>query len=105
MIAAGGARQSAARSADGRRFNQTGEGLSRLTVPVLGAELGIDYGGRWTYSSSIDWAPSMLTTDNASKRATFGFGIWKSVYLVRRPLPLDRRVCRPAYRRHQPRVF
>jgi len=50
---------------------------------TFGAELGIDCGGRWTYSSSIDWAPVMTTHDNASKRSTFGFGIWKSVYLLR----------------------
>ena len=52
---------------------------------TFGAELGIDCGGRWTYSAQIDWAPVMLTTDNSSKRATFGFGIWKSVYLL--PVP------------------
>jgi hypothetical protein len=52
---------------------------------TFGAELGIDCGGRWTYSNSIDWAPSMLTHDNVSKRATFGFGIWKSVSILSIP--------------------
>ena len=30
----------------------------------------------------IDWAPRMPTTDPFEKRSTFGFGIWKSVYLL-----------------------
>lgn len=41
--------------------------------------------GRFTFSTSIDWAPQMLTTDPSSHRSTFGFGLWKSVYLL--PLP------------------
>ena len=41
-------------------------------------------GGRFTFSTAIDWSPQMLTTDRQG-RATFGFGIWKSVYLL--PLP------------------
>ena len=40
--------------------------------------------GRFTFSTSIDWSPQMLTTDREG-RATFGFGLWKSVYLL--PLP------------------
>ena len=57
---------------------------------TFGAELGIPLGGRYTYSSEIDWAPDMLTKDktscdNRGCRSTFGFGIWKSVYLVSVP--------------------
>lgn len=40
------------------------------------------------YSGQIDWAPTMLTKDpTVPSRTTFGFGIWKSVYLL--PLPID----------------
>ena len=53
-------------------------------------------GGRFCYSSQIDWAPNFVTFDpspganvpDAQKivgRETFGFGIWKSVYLL--PVP------------------
>jgi hypothetical protein len=55
----------------------------------FGAELGINTEGRYTHSQQIDWAPAMPTTDPLSgqrppwgPRATFGFAIWKSVYLV-----------------------
>eukprot|EP00947_MAST-08B_sp_MAST-8B-sp1_P000166 g166.t1 len=58
----------------------------------FGAELGINANGRYTHSQDIDWAPTMPTYDHLSPqaagfrpRATFGFAIWKSVYLV--PLP------------------
>ena len=64
---------------------------NNLTV-TFGDELRIDCGGRYTYSSEIDWAPTMLTHDshaapvgNVANRSTFGFGIWKSVYLL--PVP------------------
>jgi hypothetical protein len=62
-----------------------------LTVTFHSA---IACGGRYTYSSQIDWAPNMVTFDptihvvDAQKitgRETFGFGIWKSVYLVAVP--------------------
>ena len=56
-------------------------GLNTLTV-TFGASLGIDCEGRWTRSNMIDWAPVMPTTDAFQKRSTFGFGIWKSVYLL-----------------------
>ena len=49
---------------------------------TFGAELGIDCEGRWTRSNQIDWAPRMPTSDPFQKRSTFGFGIWKSVYLL-----------------------
>ena len=42
--------------------------------------------GRFTFSTSIDWSPQMLTTDREG-RATFGFGLWKSVYLLPVPGP------------------
>lgn len=51
-------------------------------------------GGRFTYSSQIDWAPAMATFDPTAHgedaqhiegRETFGFGIWKSVYLTAVP--------------------
>ena len=51
----------------------------------------IPTGGRFTYSSQIDWAPVFATTDPTASgvdaqriegRETFGFGIWKSVYLL-----------------------
>ena len=42
--------------------------------------------GRFTFSTSIDWAPVMLTTTRQG-RATFGFGLWKSVYLL--PVSFD----------------
>jgi hypothetical protein len=60
-------------------------GAQNVLEVKFGADLGIDCGGRWTYSNSIDWSPSMLTLDNASRRATFGFAIWKSVYVVSIP--------------------
>jgi len=56
-----------------------------LTV-AFGAALQIDTHGRYTYSTTIDWAPVMLTTGQFPKEQnTFGFGIWKSVYLL--PVP------------------
>ena len=48
----------------------------------FGAELGIETGGRFTVSDQIDWAPVMPTRDLSNHRATFGFGIGRSVYLV-----------------------
>jgi beta-mannosidase len=52
-------------------------------------------GGRSTYSNQIDWAPNFLTFDPTAQqvldaqrimgRQTFGFGIWKSVYVL--PVP------------------
>jgi beta-mannosidase len=54
---------------------------NELTV-TFGAELGINCEGRWTRSNEIDWAPRMPTSDPFTKRSTFGFGIWKSVYLL-----------------------
>ena len=60
-------------------------GAQNVLEVTFGAELGIDCGGRWTFSGEIDWAPSMLTRDNATKRSTFGFGIWKSVYVLSIP--------------------
>ena len=48
----------------------------------FGDELGIETGGRFTVSDQIDWAPVMPTRDPTSHRATFGFGIGRSVYLV-----------------------
>eukprot|EP01043_Picozoa_sp_COSAG02_P073100 COSAG02_NODE_14067_length_1314_cov_1.248560_1_plen_376_part_01 len=54
-------------------------------VVVFGGELGIDCQGRWTRSNQIDWAPRMPTSDPFTKRSTFGFGIWKSVYVL--PVP------------------
>ena len=66
-----------------------GEGLNTVSV-TFGPELRIDTGGRFTHSTSIDWAPVMMTSDpvcttgpaGARCQNTFGFGIWKSVYLV-----------------------
>eukprot|EP01052_Picozoa_sp_SAG31_P017365 SAG31_NODE_1185_length_9494_cov_5.602980_2_plen_155_part_00 len=58
--------------------------LNELRV-VFGAELGINCEGRWTRSNEIDWAPNMPTKDRFVGRSTFGFGIWKSVYLL--PVP------------------
>eukprot|EP00040_Diaphanoeca_grandis_P024326 m.133582 g.133582 ORF g.133582 m.133582 type:complete len:1057 (-) comp29683_c0_seq3:38-3208(-) len=54
---------------------------------TFGAELNIDTGGRFTHSTDIDWAPTMVTKDPITCtedgcRSTFGFGIWKSVYLL-----------------------
>ena len=55
----------------------------------FGADLGISADGRYTHAQQIDWAPVQPTTDKQSAqrppwgpRATFGFAIWKSVYLV-----------------------
>lgn len=61
---------------------------------------------RYTHSANIDWAPRMTTVDPAGKAKKqpewhfFGFGIWKSVYLV--PLPagsaaFSQLVVHPAY--------
>ena len=65
--------------------------LLRPTGNVLTATFGVEEndhpgtsGGRFTFSTSIDWAPQMLTHDRRG-RSTFGFGLWKSVYLL--PLP------------------
>ena len=54
---------------------------------TFGEELMIATNGRFTHSAQIDWAPGMPTIDPTTKpnMAYFGFGIWKSVYLV--PLP------------------
>lgn len=67
----------------GSLLNPPGQ-LNEVTV-VFGAELGIDCQGRWTRSNEIDWAPRMPTSDPFTKRSTFGFGIWKSVYVL--PVP------------------
>ena len=56
---------------------------SNVLEVTFGDCLGIDTGGRFTYSSQIDWAPTMLTKQGG--RSTFGFGIWKSVYVVAVP--------------------
>eukprot|EP01052_Picozoa_sp_SAG31_P028739 SAG31_NODE_2798_length_5081_cov_5.160779_3_plen_542_part_00 len=58
--------------------------LNELAV-AFGSELGIDCGGRFTLSSQIDWAPRMVTNDSFTGRSTFGFAIWRSVYLL--PVP------------------
>eukprot|EP01052_Picozoa_sp_SAG31_P009848 SAG31_NODE_527_length_14452_cov_4.274925_2_plen_244_part_00 len=64
--------------------------MNELNV-TFGAELMIATDGRYTHSAQIDWAPGMTTIDPAGKAKKqpdmryFGFGIWKSVYLV--PLP------------------
>ena len=67
-------------------------GSENLLTVTFGAALGIDCRGRFTFSGQIDWAPKQTTLDpappagpGASKRTFFGFGIWKSVYLV--PVP------------------
>ena len=71
--------------------------LAATSVNVLtlafGNSLGIPTGGRFTFSDQIDWAPVMLTKDpttsgtraGTGERSTFGFGVWKSVYLL--PVP------------------
>ena len=61
------------------------DGSANVLNVTFGAELGIDCGGRFTLSSQIDWAPRMTTNDSFTGRSTFGFGIWRSVYLV--PVP------------------
>ena len=70
------------------------EGQENTLTVTFGDSLLIDCGGRYTYSSEIDWAPTMLTKDSANgsepdpsrpHRSTFGFGIWKSVYVL--PVP------------------
>jgi beta-mannosidase len=63
-------------------LNSTGNVLNI----TFGAEFRFNTGGRYTHSAQIDWAPNMATKDPLDKgRSTFGFGIWKSVYLL--PLP------------------
>jgi beta-mannosidase len=63
-------------------------GASNLLTATFGVEeddrLPGTSGGRFTFSTGIDWAPQMLTHDRQG-RPTFGFGLWKSVYLL--PLP------------------
>lgn len=74
--------------------------VCKLLLPVSGKanalsvtfDKMIPTGGRSTYSNQIDWAPVFATTDPTSGtapdaqripgRETFGFGIWKSVYLL-----------------------
>ena len=63
---------------------KTDGALNELAV-AFGSELGIDCGGRFTLSSQIDWAPRMVTNDRFTGRSTFGFAIWRSVYLL--PVP------------------
>ena len=65
--------------------------LLRPTGNTLAATFGVaeavhpgTSGGRFTFSTAIDWAPQMLTHDRQG-RATFGFGLWKSVYLAALP--------------------
>lgn len=77
-------------------FNATDQFL-RYTRPVtlkssgnvlslaFGAVLRIDTAGRFTDSQRIDWAPAQLTREIVRprlERDTFGFGIWKSIYLL-----------------------
>eukprot|EP01048_Picozoa_sp_COSAG05_P008734 COSAG05_NODE_682_length_7957_cov_277.290405_2_plen_590_part_00 len=65
-------------------------GENSLTV-TFGAELGIATGGRFSFASFGGFSPVMLTSvptpadRSYPKRATFGFGIVKSVYVV--PVP------------------
>ena len=93
-----GVRMGAMISLNGRALGNASDQFLRYTFPVgallkpagqpneltvvFGAELGIDCQGRWTRSNEIDWAPRMPTTDPFTKRSTFGFGIWKSVYVI-----------------------
>jgi beta-mannosidase len=58
-----------------------GEKQNTLTV-AFGHALAIETHGRYTYSQTIDWAPTMLTSGFPGDHTTFGFGIWKSVYLL-----------------------
>jgi beta-mannosidase len=71
-------------------------GLLKADANILTVTFHTDIacGGRYTYSSQIDWAPNFKTFDptihvpdaqRITGRETFGFGIWKSVYLV--PVP------------------
>eukprot|EP00040_Diaphanoeca_grandis_P031996 m.192725 g.192725 ORF g.192725 m.192725 type:complete len:1196 (-) comp32480_c0_seq1:201-3788(-) len=69
-------------------LNNATNGTNTVTVSF---HKDIATGGRFTYSSQIDWAPVFATTDPTSSgtdaqrivgRETFGFGIWKSVYVV-----------------------
>ena len=74
------------------RLHAPGSGSANTLTVTFGASLGIDTGLRFTHSTEIDWAPPMGTREcttpapgEAAKDAclsTFGFGIWKSVYLV-----------------------
>jgi beta-mannosidase len=93
-----GIRMGAMISLNGHQLGNASDQFLRYTFPVgpllkpagqpnelsvvFGAELGIDCQGRWTRSNQIDWAPRMPTSDPFTKRSTFGFGIWKSVYLL-----------------------
>jgi hypothetical protein len=75
----------------GSLLTQDGSTLNVLEVTF---DKTIACGGRFTYSSQIDWAPAMATFDPTAHgkdaqqiegRETFGFGIWKSVYLTSVP--------------------
>jgi beta-galactosidase/beta-glucuronidase len=65
--------------------------VSQLRAPnelcvSFGAELLVATGGRFTRSGQIDWAPVSPTHDPTdAHRTIFGFGIWKSVYVVSLP--------------------
>lgn len=57
-----------------------------LTV-TFGSALHIATQGRFTHSTEIDWAPTMTTHEcwgsgTSNCLSTFGFGIWKSVYVL-----------------------
>jgi hypothetical protein len=71
-------------SATSAAASATATALRNNTLTVtFGAALEINTHGRYTYSAQIDWAPAMLTTANFPHQPnTFGFGIWKSVYLL-----------------------
>jgi beta-mannosidase len=69
-------------------------GAQNILTVVFGADHRLNCAGRWTRSNQIDWAPVMSTTEKCAPspgpkhhavRDTFGFGIWKSVYLL--PVP------------------
>mmetsp|Transcript_31436 Transcript_31436/g.94443 ORF Transcript_31436/g.94443 Transcript_31436/m.94443 type:complete len:1023 (+) Transcript_31436:5048-8116(+) len=67
-------------------YSQGSDKQNTLTVS-FGASLGISTRGRFTHSTEIDWAPTMTTKEcwgSVSNEclSTFGFGIWKSVYLL-----------------------
>jgi hypothetical protein len=69
-------------------FRRPPEPLNELEIH-FGAALKINCDGRYTHSQQIDWAPTMPTTDPLSPqrppwgpRATFGFAVWKSLYMV-----------------------
>ena len=102
-----GVRMGAMVHLNGNFIGNTSDQFIRYTYPLqpsdlvanntlsitFGSGLLLPTGGRFTFAGQIDWAPVMPTRDpttsgarfGTGERSTFGFAVWKSVYLL--PVP------------------